>query len=367
MRIQHNITALNAHRNLTNNNSSVAKSLEKLSSGYRINRAGDDAAGLAISEKMRAQITGLETAQKNANDGISLVQTAEGALTEVHSMLNRMVELATQSANGTYAVEDRANLQAEINSLNEEINRIAETTNFNGINLLDGSLAGAKTTQGGSIAMDILPDAATPTAGTNTIYSKPEVEASKTSFSVDLEGLSYTSADADDTFTLNVGGAAIETAALGAAGTVSNAGTLATAVMAKITGTGVGTATGGTGAVAGEVAIGGVAYTVAQEGSKLTFTMKENPTTASQLKGNFDVTTTATTTANISGSINAGTQVISEGNLASSGLANTEVSMTTDHFVDGATITIGSETYTVKLGADSTATGDKIIDLTDKN
>ena len=101
MRIQHNITALNAHRNLTNNNSSVGKRLEKLSSGYRINRAGDDAAGLAISEKMRAQITGLATAQKNANDDISLVQTAEGALTEVHSMLNRMVELATQSANST--------------------------------------------------------------------------------------------------------------------------------------------------------------------------------------------------------------------------------------------------------------------------
>ena len=101
MRIQHNITALNSYRNLKNNNSSVANNLEKLSSGYKINRAGDDAAGLAISEKMRSQITGLETAQKNANDGVSLVQTAEGALTEVHSMLNRMVELATQSANGT--------------------------------------------------------------------------------------------------------------------------------------------------------------------------------------------------------------------------------------------------------------------------
>jgi len=101
MRIQHNIAALNAYRQLGNNNNTVSKNLEKLSSGYRINRAGDDAAGLAISEKMRAQITGLETAQKNANDGISLVQTAEGALTEVHSMLNRMVELADQSANAT--------------------------------------------------------------------------------------------------------------------------------------------------------------------------------------------------------------------------------------------------------------------------
>ncbi len=142
MRIQHNIAALNSYRNLTVNNSAVSKNLEKLSSGYRINRAGDDAAGLAISEKMRAQITGLKTAQKNANDGISLVQTAEGAMTEVHSMLNRMVELANQSANGTYADEvDRENLQKEVASLKDEINRIADSTNFNGINLLDGSLS----------------------------------------------------------------------------------------------------------------------------------------------------------------------------------------------------------------------------------
>ncbi|MCB7523736.1 flagellin [[Clostridium] hylemonae] len=146
MRIQHNIAALNSYRNLTNNNSAVSKNLEKLSSGYRINRAGDDAAGLAISEKMRAQITGLETAQKNAQDGISLVQTAEGALTEVHSMLNRMVELADQSANGTYDnATDRANLQKEIQSLKDEIDRISEGTNFNGINLLDGSLGSGTT------------------------------------------------------------------------------------------------------------------------------------------------------------------------------------------------------------------------------
>ncbi len=141
MRIQHNITALNAHRNLTNNNSSVGKSLEKLSSGYRINRAGDDAAGLAISEKMRAQITGLATAQKNANDGISLVQTAEGALTEVHSMLNRMVELATQSANGTYSTANRQEMQKEIKRLNEEIDRISNTANFNGTKLFTSPTA----------------------------------------------------------------------------------------------------------------------------------------------------------------------------------------------------------------------------------
>ena len=140
MRIQHNIAAMNSYRNLTNNNSALSKNLEKLSSGYRINRAGDDAAGLAISEKMRAQITGLEAAQKNANDAISLVQTAEGALTEVHSMLNRMVELAVQSANGTYQDDvDRENIQAEVVSLRDEINRISQSTNFNGIQLLDGT------------------------------------------------------------------------------------------------------------------------------------------------------------------------------------------------------------------------------------
>ncbi len=142
MRIQHNIMAMNSYRNYTNNVAAMKKNLEKLSSGYKINRAGDDAAGLAISEKMRAQITGLETAQKNAKDGISLVQTAEGALTEVHDMLNRMVELATKSANGTYDNEtDRFQLQKEVNQLRDEINRIADSANFNGIKLLDGSMS----------------------------------------------------------------------------------------------------------------------------------------------------------------------------------------------------------------------------------
>ncbi|MEG0753774.1 MAG: flagellin [Angelakisella sp.] len=144
MIIQHNIMALNAHRQLGGNTSLVSKNLEKLSSGFKINRAGDDAAGLAISEKMRAQITGLSRAQSNAQDGISLVQTAEGALTEVHSMLNRMVDLATQSSNGTMQATDRNKIQDEMNALNSEIERISQSTNFNGIKLLDGSLAGGK-------------------------------------------------------------------------------------------------------------------------------------------------------------------------------------------------------------------------------
>ena len=179
MRIQHNIAALNSYRNLTGNNSAVSKNLEKLSSGYRINRAGDDAAGLAISEKMRAQITGLNTAQKNAQDGVSLVQTAEGAMTEVHSMLNRMVELADQSANGTYADEvDRENLQKEISSLKDEIDRIADSTNFNGINLLDGSLSTSKLDLGaGTIGGDAI--TVTQNAATGAT-SKIKVDAGST-------------------------------------------------------------------------------------------------------------------------------------------------------------------------------------------
>ena len=148
MRIQHNIMAMNAYRNYTNNTSALSKNLEKLSSGYKINRAGDDAAGLAISEKMRAQITGLDKAQDNAKDGISLVQTAEGALTEVHDMLNRMYELAEQSANGTFEDgTDRKQLQKEVDQLKSEINRIADSANFNGIKLLDGSMAANGTTK----------------------------------------------------------------------------------------------------------------------------------------------------------------------------------------------------------------------------
>ena len=148
MRIQHNIMAMNAYRNYANNTSSLSKNLEKLSSGYKINRAGDDAAGLAISEKMRAQITGLDKAQDNAKDGISLVQTAEGALTEVHDMLNRMYELAEQSANGTFEDgTDRKQLQKEVNQLKNEIDRIADSANFNGIKLLDGSMSANATTK----------------------------------------------------------------------------------------------------------------------------------------------------------------------------------------------------------------------------
>ena len=140
MVVRTNTMALNAYRQLGMNNNAVTKSLEKLASGFRINRAGDDAAGLAISEKMKAQITGLETAATNAQDGISLIQTAEGNLSEVHDMLNRMVELATKSANGTYTSTEREALQAEVDQLLDEIDRISQSANFNGAKLLDGTM-----------------------------------------------------------------------------------------------------------------------------------------------------------------------------------------------------------------------------------
>lgn len=143
MRIQNNITAMNTHRMYTANNNAVTKSAEKLSSGYRINRAGDDAAGLAISEKMRSQVRGLSMASKNSQDAISLIQTAEGALQEVHGMLQRMNELAVQSATGTNEDFDRQQIDAEFNQLKAEIDDIADSTNFNNMKLLNGDLSGS--------------------------------------------------------------------------------------------------------------------------------------------------------------------------------------------------------------------------------
>ncbi|MFJ8514660.1 flagellin Hag [Lysinibacillus xylanilyticus] len=163
MRIQHNISALNTHRNLSFNNTQASKNLEKLSSGYKINRAGDDAAGLAISEKMRGQIRGLDMASKNAQDGISLIQTAEGALNETHDILQRMRELAVQAANDTNertADTDTQKLQDEIDQLVEEIDRIANNTQFNNMNLLEGSFTTKKFHIGSNANQDITVDIA---------------------------------------------------------------------------------------------------------------------------------------------------------------------------------------------------------------
>ncbi|MCG7407985.1 flagellin [Paenibacillus sp. ACRRX] len=150
MRINHNMSAYNAHRQLTTNNTQQGKSLEKLSSGYRINRAADDAAGLAISEKMRNQIRGLEQASKNALDGISLIQTAEGALNETHAMLQRMAELYTQGANEVLTTSDTAKIDAEIAQLTEQIDAVATQTSFNTKNLLGTAAPGDITFQVGA-------------------------------------------------------------------------------------------------------------------------------------------------------------------------------------------------------------------------
>ena len=151
MVVQHNLSAMNTNRQLGITTGAQSKSTEKLSSGYRINRAADDAAGLSISEKMRSTIRGLDKASTNAQDGVSLVQTAEGALNETHSILQRMNELATQAANDTNTTADRNAIQSEINQLTSEIDRIQSTTQFNTMNLLDGSFT-AKNLQVGSLS-----------------------------------------------------------------------------------------------------------------------------------------------------------------------------------------------------------------------
>lgn len=166
MRINHNISALNTNNQLQKNNAATSSSLAKLSSGLRINSAADDAAGLAISEKMRAQISGLDQAESNANDGISMIQTAEGALSETHSILQRMRELAVQAASDTNTNADRTEIQQEIDQLTEEITRIATDTEFNTQKLLDGSMQ--VVTSGGTNADDIMFAAASSSVANGT-------------------------------------------------------------------------------------------------------------------------------------------------------------------------------------------------------
>ena len=254
MRIQHNIMAMNAYRNYNNNTSALSQNLEKLSSGYKINRAGDDAAGLAISEKMRAQIAGLDKAQDNAKDGISLVQTAEGALTEVHDMLNRMYELAEQSANGTYEDgTDRAQLEKEVTQLKNEINRIADSANFNGIKLLDGTMAGFKNP--GSMAITQNTQG---TAGTAAVY-----QIDLTGFSVEKSG----------TMSISLGGVTVDvnvTAGM-------SAGSFATAVANALTGQ-------------VDDGVNGQFTAAVTGGTKIKLTASANGTTANGvLSGNFSL------------------------------------------------------------------------------
>ncbi len=339
MRIQHNIMAMSAYRNYTNNVAAMKKNLEKLSSGYKINRAGDDAAGLAISEKMRAQITGLETAQKNAKDGISLVQTAEGALTEVHDMLNRMVELATQSANGTYDnTTDRAQMQKELEQLRSEIDRIADSSNFNGIKLFDGSMEAASTkyevTGGGDLTILAGGSTAAGAAGTSTIVHVDGKEATKTKFTVELENVSFTSTAATSVG-ISVGGTDISV-------NLAKDAKLSGADLAKAIADGY-----------DEVNISGVSYSVTVDGSKLVFEMTDDALEASTAKdsfaGNYDVEVFSTDASDqAGGTVNLATQVITPGNAKIDNvLANTVTDEAIDeaNVADGKTITIGDTTY----------------------
>lgn len=196
MVVQHNLNAINANNKMNINVSGTKKATEKLSSGYQINRAGDNAAGLAISEKMRSQIRGLSQATKNANDGISLIQTAEGGLNETHSILQRMRELAVQSANGTYQDDtDREAIQLEVDALKSEIDRIASSTEYNGMKLLDGSLGGTTTgTTDFGARYGVLISANTVIDGANKLKENLSLEGATLTSSVN--GVTVTLADA---------------------------------------------------------------------------------------------------------------------------------------------------------------------------
>ena len=193
MRIQNNIAAMNSHRQLGATTANGAKSMEKLSSGFRINRAGDDAAGLAISEKMRGQIRGLNQASRNAQDGISMIQTAEGALGETHAILQRMREIAVQSSNDTNVTIDRNEIQKELNQLADEVDRIANTTEFNTQKLLNGDKVGLKDKVAGAVNID-LNTAASVTVGTltstqlDTINEQGTITITRTKSAAGLSG-----------------------------------------------------------------------------------------------------------------------------------------------------------------------------------
>lgn len=348
MVVRTNTMALNAYRQLGMNNSAVAKSLEKLSSGFRINRAGDDAAGLAISEKMKAQIKGLETASSNAQDGISLIQTAEGALTEVHNMLNRMVELATKSANGTYSKIERDAMQNEIDSLLDEINRISESTNFNGLNLLDGSME-AKDPEIKATQVNV-------TAVADAIVGTKE---QKGEFTIDLSQAKFTATGttADQLkLTPTLGGANFKSGgnnvelSIGAAVGDTKAGSdLATALNGST------------------IELDGVTYDVTVDADGTTVRLKGQTAPAAAPTKALDFDIGAGTEVDSYQGEGIAVHVVTAPKAGSvSKLAQGEVTLTADIVADGNVLTIGGQSYTFKVGADSTTTaaaGSTLIDL----
>ena len=377
MRIQHNITAMNAYRNYNTNTSALSKNLEKLSSGYKINRAGDDAAGLAISEKMRAQITGLNAASKNVKDGISLVKTGEGAMQEIQDMLNRMDYLATQSANGTYDNEvDRANLQKEVEALKSEINRIADSANFNGIKLLDGSMekTSSRSVQisgADRILSSVIGEGekAWQVVGNKTVLDTPSAAAQTGSFKVDLSTLTFTgvgSGQASVDFTLTVGDKTWTATASGINATSNSLDDVAVKAIASSIVSEIGST----------AVINGVEWSVSNNSDgTITFTQKAKPSTAAEAQCNFDVkvnmvntTANATTTLRMDSSHLEGTQVIQQG-IAAEGAnrANTIFRIDASDIRDGARITIGDKTLTLRVGANSqiASSAANTVDLTD--
>jgi len=340
--------AMSAYRNYTNNVSAMKKNLEKLSSGYKINRAGDDAAGLAISEKMRAQITGLETAQKNAKDGISLVQTAEGALTEVHDMLNRMVELATMSANGTYDdTTDRAQLQKEMDQLRSEIDRIADSANFNGIKLLNGEMDGAdKITESAIQGVSV------------TAVADGDQDASAGAagvYEIDLKDLVVTNAGTPGetmTVTITVAGQALGTVT--ATGATLGGAAIAAAISTNLTTT-------------SQIAIDGISYNISVDGSKITLTGVSVPTAAASMNTMVSVMVSAGGSS-INNGFDFSVHVKTAPEIAGvPKLAQGSFTLNKADVADGAKLTIGGETYVFAVGKDSevkAGDGEILIDLT---
>jgi len=346
---------MSSYRNYSNNTSALAKNLEKLSSGYKINRAGDDAAGLAISEKMRAQITGLEVAQKNAKDGISLVQTAEGALTEVHDMLNRMYELAEQSANGTYDNDvDRKQLQKEVDSLRTEINRIADSSNFNGIKLLDGSMDTSVKAVDEDVSVNVVAD--------GQLGKEPQAGV----YSIDFSKVSVTGNDTGATIDLKIFGQDITTINV-AKGKTLTGEELAAQVVKGWTAALQNTWT--------DASDGGFKMTAEAQGSKVVFTMSNAPTVdwATATGADDGVLTYSDVTGNNAEEVTVTVEkeAVDTTHSRMYGQANFELSTSAGAgkvlVADGSTLTIGNETYVFAVGPDSKYKDmENVIDLTDR-
>ena len=396
MVVRTNTMALNAYRQLGMNNAAVTKSLEKLSSGFRINRAGDDAAGLAISEKMKAQITGLETASSNAQDGISLIQTAEGNLTEVHSMLNRMVELATKSANGTYTQTERDALQAEVDQLLDEIDRISQSANFNGAKLLDGTMGlnkeaftiGDTGAVAGKAGTDLtnkltLPNDGSAAAGNVAFHlGGASVAQVNPSFSIDVADLKLTAkADGKDA-TIGVGGATF-TLTFANAGDSLSGSDLADAIAAAGT-AGNDTDYAGLGLAATDkvVDVGGAVFKVTSDGTKVNFEYLAQKTGA-DAEATVDTVIDPTKAATINAAIGSAvtvtaaaadfdqtgavhhntinvTQAVGKVDGARAGM---DVTLTADVVKPGQTLTIDDKTFTFVEWDGKSALGENEIGI----